>query len=261
MSLFNFIGTFFFVSLGITFVLITLLIYHFKQRLTSLEQKEDTMFEIVNNVVKEMKSMKNRQTLESYPPFVHSTTTAIPNGVYYPPFSPPLFKTSLNTVREEEEEPLSVTEDNEDDISEVEEDLSEGDEEEEDLSEEEDNRYGEEDFENEEKEEESTPPSFDPIDVSPSPIENIHVCKLDIDPHSELQEINIHDGSPVIHVNKLDEPALPTTPTPVVSEKKEDRYRKMNIHQLKTLVLTKGLATDISKMKKNELVKLLEESE
>ena len=54
MGLFNFIETFFFISLGITFVLILLLVYHFKQRLSSLENKCDTMFEIINNVVQEI---------------------------------------------------------------------------------------------------------------------------------------------------------------------------------------------------------------
>ena len=41
--------TTFVISLGITFVLVLLLIYHFKQRLSIAENKQDTMFEIVNN--------------------------------------------------------------------------------------------------------------------------------------------------------------------------------------------------------------------
>ena len=58
MALFNFIETIFFISLGISFVLILLLVYHFKQRLTALEQKGDTMFEIINNMVKEITNIK-----------------------------------------------------------------------------------------------------------------------------------------------------------------------------------------------------------
>ena len=58
MGVFNFIETFFFISLGITFVLILLLVYHFKQRLNSIEQKSDTMFEIINNIVTELTSVK-----------------------------------------------------------------------------------------------------------------------------------------------------------------------------------------------------------
>ena len=59
MSAFNFIESFFLLSLGITFVLIVLLVYHFKQRLSSMEQKCDTMFDIVQNLVKELKIVKN----------------------------------------------------------------------------------------------------------------------------------------------------------------------------------------------------------
>ena len=59
MGAFNFIESFFLLSLGITFVLIVLLVYHFKQRLGSMEQKCDTMFDIVQNLVKELKVVKS----------------------------------------------------------------------------------------------------------------------------------------------------------------------------------------------------------
>jgi hypothetical protein len=58
MGFFGFIETFFFISLAITFVLIMLLVYHFKQRLSDVEAKTDTMFEIMNNLLKEMKTIK-----------------------------------------------------------------------------------------------------------------------------------------------------------------------------------------------------------
>ena len=62
MGFFNIIETFFFLSLGITFVLILLLVYHFKQRLSSLENKCDTVFEIISNIVKELNNIKHIQT-------------------------------------------------------------------------------------------------------------------------------------------------------------------------------------------------------
>lgn len=58
MSVFNYIDTFFFISLGITFVLLLLLVFHFKSRLVVLEEKTDTIFEIVNNMVQELNNMK-----------------------------------------------------------------------------------------------------------------------------------------------------------------------------------------------------------
>ena len=58
MGLFNYIDTFFFISLGITFILILLLVFHFKQRISTLEQKTETMFEIINNIVQELVQIK-----------------------------------------------------------------------------------------------------------------------------------------------------------------------------------------------------------
>lgn len=50
--------TIFFVSLSITFVLILLLVSHFKGRLSALEQKTESMYEIINYVTKEITTMK-----------------------------------------------------------------------------------------------------------------------------------------------------------------------------------------------------------
>ena len=58
MAFFDFIENFFFISLGITFGLILLLVYHFKQRISSMERKGDTMYELMTNVVKELQIMK-----------------------------------------------------------------------------------------------------------------------------------------------------------------------------------------------------------
>lgn len=52
----------FFVSLAITFVLVIMLVYHFKERLVSLEKKNDTMFQILNRVVKELKAMQDTES-------------------------------------------------------------------------------------------------------------------------------------------------------------------------------------------------------
>ena len=59
MGFYNIMETSFFVSLGITFVLILLLVYHFKQRLGVTEAKQDTMFEIINNIAQEITNIKS----------------------------------------------------------------------------------------------------------------------------------------------------------------------------------------------------------
>ena len=67
MGVFNFMETSFVISLGITFVLILLLIYHFKQRLTAAESKQDTMFEIINNLAQELNNLRGHMSLLSRP--------------------------------------------------------------------------------------------------------------------------------------------------------------------------------------------------
>ena len=56
MGLFSIIETFFFISLGITIILVALLVYHFKQRVSALEQKYESLFDIVTGVVKQLLS-------------------------------------------------------------------------------------------------------------------------------------------------------------------------------------------------------------
>ena len=62
MGFFNILESAFFVSLAITFVLVIMLVYHFKERLVSLEKKNDTMFQILNRVVKELKAMQDTES-------------------------------------------------------------------------------------------------------------------------------------------------------------------------------------------------------
>ncbi len=75
-KLFGMLENFFYISLGITFALILLLVYHFKQRLSAEEKKSDTMYEILTNVVQELNSIKTQlRTPVIAPP----TPTPIPS--------------------------------------------------------------------------------------------------------------------------------------------------------------------------------------
>ena len=56
------------------------------------------------------------------------------------------------------------------------------------------------------------------------------------------------------HLEKIDS-------EPSHEEHSDDVYRKMTLQTLKALVITKGLCSDTSKMKKNELLKMLEASD
>jgi len=67
MTAFNFFETILLVSLAITFVLIMFLVYHFKQRITITEEKTDTMFDIINNMAKEMTNIRTTMNMVVQP--------------------------------------------------------------------------------------------------------------------------------------------------------------------------------------------------
>ena len=79
--MYNFLETFFFISLGITFILIALLVYHFKHRISTVEQKTDTLFEIMNNIVKELSILKdittNRMTTQCSSSFTNQSNSFV----------------------------------------------------------------------------------------------------------------------------------------------------------------------------------------
>ena len=240
MGLFSFVETFFFVSLGITFILILLLVYHFRQRFITLEQKCDTMFELINNIVMEL---NNGNRVE------RGIIQSDPNILFYPA---PEGHAPVNTDIEEMNDS-----DVEDDI----EDEDSGDE-----------------SDDEESSEASSDDEESEYDVQDAGDENsVKVILFDQPDMVEISEIPNDTNEVSDNENENDVATeLLQTDARVVVEKLEDKhlennneqtnqednanevYRKMNIQALKALVITKGLCSDPSKMKKTELVKMLE---
>ena len=66
MQSFKFVETFFILSLGVTFALIITLVYHFKKRMENMETKCDTMFDIVQNLAKEVLEFKQNAHVEQH---------------------------------------------------------------------------------------------------------------------------------------------------------------------------------------------------
>lgn len=224
--------SFFFISLGITFLLIIMLVYHFKQRIIALEQKHDTMFEIVNNIVKQLRNMQmNIQHLGEPKTFI---TTA-------PPFilpSPSQFQPTLDVVEE-------IPANNSESSSSEDETESSSDESDNDSDTKNDSQDDESDSDEDSDDEESDEKKT----IDPDQVETITITPEIIPDTVEVDEdsIIIHksDGS----VTALDETLQSTL---------KDKYKKMTLAALKTAVVEKGLVADSSKMKKPELLKLLE---
>ena len=246
MGLFSFVETFFFVSLGITFILILLLVYHFRQRFISLEQKCDTMFELINNIVTELNN-ERRST--------HGFGVTSPPVLFYPE---PDGQTAMGG-QAEKPEPFTDMDDSDDETSDEE-------------GEDSDDEYSDDD-EDEESEDEG---EYSHIHIAPmDETDNNSVKVILLDQVEELTELPVDEmddsdsddsdkpidlvvSEPIV-VEKLDVQHLEQVPAESHAEKAANEvYNKMSMQALKTLVITKGLSSDPSKMKKAELIKLLE---
>ena len=117
MGLFSFMETSFFFTLGITFLLILLLVYHFKQRIANAESKQDTMFEIINNLVQEVSKTQQALSLMNRPSSPYPVSL-------YSNFHTEQVEQNLHQINEEEKE------EEEEDVSDIDEsDLEDSDDE------------------------------------------------------------------------------------------------------------------------------------
>lgn len=232
----------FFILFGITFLFILLLIYHFKNKISVLEKNVDTMFEILNNVVGDLTKLK------SYEEPSDNLQYPVSGG-----FS------EMTPLEQREIEIIETSDKEEDDEYEEddEEEMSDDESEEED-SEDEESEEEEEDSEEETEEENVKTISVvldDKIDDSHIEVEEI------LEEPIEEQETSVPELNEIeeLNVEKLDTEETQSLEAQPKTEELMENYKKMHIQNLKKLVVSKGLATDVSKMKKVELLGLLQQ--
>lgn len=224
MGIFSFIETFFFLSLAVSFVLILLLVYHFKKHVSLLERKYDTIVCIINDVAKEMTMMKC-----GYNPNFPIVDGNEYNGLcgismsYSTSHEVPPPNTYSCAVEEIEHDEEDDTDDDDDGDSKSE--YSSGS----------DNDSDVED---------------DASDVDVDTLHKIVVSDTDEPVDFEEISVNVEHEPEIVPETKEDVQAT-------VGDDVEDGTKKMSLSTLKQLVLSKGLTTDSSKMKKNELLQLL----
>jgi hypothetical protein len=222
MSAFSFIETSFFISLGITFVLILLLVYHFKQRLSIAESKQDTMFEIINNLAQELSNVKG--AVLSY---VRPSTPYPHNAIS--PHDASLLSDNIRAARAAAAEELNTVEEEE-----------EEDEEEEDSNSESNSDY-DSDCDSDSEHERILVSDEDDANVNVETIVSNNVGKLNI-----VSSDDIHiDASEIALQIQSSAPSLPN-------------YTKMNLGALKAFVVEKGWVVDATKMKKAQLIEIIE---
>lgn len=240
MAFINFIETFFFISLAITFILIIMLVYHFKDRLYVLEQKCDTMFEIMNSLIKEMKNIKQVSLSPTLPQNTLNNIT--PSG-----FQIPVLEENYLESGYEEEFDDSVSESSTEEIQEVDEREDE-DEHKEMYPIVDFKKIIVEDVVNEEPIVEKIEETSKPLEIEES-VESLEEIKE----LSEIEDLDLHNES------SEDDSVEDSVELP---EKKDEfiklEYKKLDISVLRAMVTSRGLSDDAKKTKKADLVKLLE---
>jgi len=279
MGIFNYIDTFFFISLGITFVLILLLVFHFKQQIVSLDHKNDTMFEIINNIVKEITYLKS--VVFSHPPYHLNDNDEIINLTENHIPSKQLVENKILVSDEEHDDSDVEDSDVEDSDDEDRDDSDDSD-----IEDSDDDSDHEDTSDNDEKYQDTNDTKHTVKVINIEIGENIEVSEdiaelsdnndnndnndneyynnndNELTKFEENQNITIEETESII-VEKLD---TQDNDLEIYKENDQEKqienikevYRKMTLMQLKALVISKGLTSDSSKMRKPELLKLLE---
>ena len=193
MTSFSIFESFLFFSLATTFVLILLLFYHFKGRLSSIEKKCDTLFEISQNLAAQI---QNNSISSSKLVDIHTDNDIV---------NVKKFEEINNLINEDDIEEIEIDDDEyENESNESENGIKDENEE---VSDDEDSYDGDDSDTESDKEAFEETPNIEKIDI------------------------------PTVNNDEI--------------------YKKMPVAELRQLVITKGLSTQPSKLKKNELLDLL----
>ena len=215
--------TSFFFTLGISFLLILLLVYHFKQRLVLTEQKQDTMFEIINNLVQEITQVKRTIAM------MHRPSTPYPTNER----RQDLPATPLSSHDEEDSE--------DEDVYEEEEDL-----------------YSSDDSDDE------SIASDERIVVSDENEDDLHDDSLVVPINRENNEEEL--SSQVLSSQDLSSQDLSSQDLSSQDLSSQDtevkpNFSKMTLATLKEYITTKGWVEDATKLKKAQILSIIQERE
>ena len=256
MGFFNFIETFFFISLAITFVLIMMLVYHFKERLTTLEKKTETIMDIMNGFFKEISVIKtlclqsasltqlNNPIISNQKILVSDTDSDYDTDSEYEDQDDDSVEViehihihSINTPIYPEINEFEIIEPTlEEDPNELNIEVEiESDEEPEPL-------------------EEVTSIITEQLDLI---IDTIEIEEKEKE-EEEQEEQEEQEKEEQQEEEEQEKEEQQEEETPILSF---DDYKKMDISDLRTLVIQKGLVSDTKKMKKNELIRMLTTAE
>ena len=280
MGVFGFIENFFFISLLLVFALVVFLVYHFKNRITVAEKKNESMYGLLTAVVKEIKVLRgmfglgNKEQPGSMPINQSEPLHCEVQSKTTPEVMVPASSNTFDSFVQREKEVITF------EISASEEDKVV-------VSDMDDSELSDSESESDSDSESGTEPDdvFECVDEHihldnnlDEPVEEPVVVKL-----SDFKIEEIISEEPSTPVDVLDtaiveKSVVDMAQFSVEGESQEEQsthlagmsdmnksrppveqLRKMNINQLKTIASQLGITEDVSKMKKPELITLIQQ--
>ena len=240
MPMSQYVDSFFFLSLGITFILLFLMAFHFKTRISAIERKNNTLTDICTTMVSEIGTLKSR---------INQMSISV--GGSYPNIDTAIYRGPIEQENESSDE-----------------------------------EYEDDDYESEDEEEldveietnngatiivldETTNVSVDLEEIEDADSRKIIVDEqhaplpIDLDITEEEDEVVVVKQESNNQVEELEEIILDETKDSEIESTivpSMSTYRKMTVQMLRTIVIRDGLCTDPSKLKKQELLKILSDA-
>jgi len=236
--------SFFLLSLGVTFVLLVLLVFHFRNRISSLEQKAETMFSLLNNVVTELNNMRGGV----HPPMVHMSEQPI--------------QSKIEVQLSEDEDDSDAESDDDDSGAESDDDSGSGSD-------------CDSDAESDDDSDADAPVKTVNMEIDATfddiPVETTIDAEEDAETPYVIEPSIIDAPLPEIElvVNKsdtnltehLDETVASASAEEAIKENGVLMVDEMTLPELRTYANEKGLVTDASRMKRHTLLKLIQSAE
>ena len=293
MGIFSFIENFFFISLVLVFFLVVLLVYHFKNRIVVAEKKSESMYGLLTAVVKEIKILRGMFGLGVEAPVVCLKPKSEPEVIEREPvISQPVLSEPKEVITFElaplrEENKIVVSDMDDSDDSDEEDDNetssydSSSDSDESDDAEVMSLDGVDEVPDNEVPDNEVYDMTPEVVqDMTPEVVPEVVVPEAGVfneftEPPSYMVE---NDTSSVDLVGNVHSIEIIESARTLISDRDEDaevvavvdesnikftspsveQLRKMNINQLKTIAAQHGISSDMSRLKKNDLITLIQ---
>ena len=254
-------------SIAIIIILIGAIFAYVSYRMSEQDHKISSMLCLVTTMAEEMQFFRNKlsKIQETDHPANHSQTLFDPNNLLH---TGAIHVNNLISVSDDEDEDHDE-DDDDDETDNVEDDDADS------RSDEDENESESESGEDDNESDEGEETNLDPLIVEEFDLEqnsqflnitsmnnqsdeNNNIKMIHLEEIVDVSENELHNGNSLDNIFSGDLKTISIFDLEETNKKTND-YKKMSLNKLRDVVIEKGLVSDASKLKKNELVKLLED--